>query len=105
MNTLLMLSGITAILCFMVNAVIPSWRHSKRTRELGCEQLPAKLDRLPFGIDSAIELSNADRNHMVPQEFMNINERMACSTFTQSFFGDTIVMTHEPKNIQTVLAL
>jgi len=87
-----------------VRKVLSHQHHVKLAREMGCKPPPIKPNRLPLGIDNAMDLSKADKEYKVPQAFMRVLENMGCETFVQSFFGTDIMVTHDPKNIQAVLA-
>lgn len=60
--------------------------------------------RLPWGLDHLIRLLKADKRHQVPQEVRKIYEETGRTTYLQRMPGTTNIVTHDPKNIQALLA-
>lgn len=99
----LLFSGVAALF-YILHAGISRWHHAKRARDLGCKPPPSKVNRLPLGIDGVLELNQADREHIVPQQVMKIFEEVGHSTFQRSLLGTTLIITNDPLNIRAILA-
>jgi hypothetical protein len=99
---LLLLSAFIAYT--FVNSYLTNRRHAKRAAELGCKPPLWRPYRWPLGTDMVWRLIQADKAHVVPDEFIKIANELGVSTWEQNLLGDPSFVTIDPKNIQAVLA-
>jgi hypothetical protein len=88
----------------LVNSYLTSRRHAQRAAELGCKPALWRPYRWPLGTDMVWRLIQADRNQVVPDEFIAIANEVGVATWEQNLLGDPSIVTIDPKNIQAILA-
>lgn len=93
-----------SILYFVLSLFVSARRHARQAKEWNCLPAPALKHKLPFGIDNVIRMLKADKEHRAPQETMDAYLQVNSPTFMQSLIGPPIIVTHDPKNVQAVLA-
>ncbi|EXJ95573.1 hypothetical protein A1O1_00695 [Capronia coronata CBS 617.96] len=81
-----------------------SRQHARRAKHLGCQPPHKHAYKLLFGLDTMMRMIQADKRHQVPQEAVKIYKEGGCPTFVLRMPGSTNITTHDPKNIQAVLA-
>ncbi|KAH8810845.1 cytochrome P450 family protein [Xylogone sp. PMI_703] len=104
MDQFIYLTFVLALSAFILYFLISHWRHKNAARRLGCKPLPAKANRLIFGIDNVLDMNRADKENTIPQQVMKQYEDMGRATFSLSLLGSTTIVTHDPVNIRAVLA-
>ncbi|KIX08002.1 uncharacterized protein Z518_02657 [Rhinocladiella mackenziei CBS 650.93] len=87
-----------------VDAFLSSRRHARQAKESGCQAPPRFRHKWPWGMDNVLRLIQADKEHRVPQEVMKTYHEAGHATFILTMPGRTNIVTHDPKNIQAVLA-
>ncbi|KAG9793281.1 Cytochrome P450 monooxygenase [Exophiala dermatitidis] len=78
--------------------------HARKAKELGAARPPMHAYKLPLGVDNLMRFIRADKKHKVPQEAMKVFEEAGRPTYLQRMPGTTNIITHDPKNIQALLA-
>ena len=95
-----------SIVYYIIASILSNRYHSRKARELGCQPAWQRPHRWPLGIDLVREVINADKNHVVPDYFLDVynNRTGKRSTWTQSMLGSWAYVTSDPKNVQAILA-
>lgn len=98
--------GLLLAFCFYYTAtLITSRRHSREAARLGCQPPLRRPHKLPWGIDFAYLLLEADRQKRAPDYFIELYESLGRpSTWLQLLAGSDNIMTVDPKNLQALLA-
>lgn len=97
-------AGVLYIVFLVVDRIVTERRIEAKGRALGCQNPPDEHSRLPFGIDSVKDSIAADREKLFPDFSIARAAKMGTYTWQMKLFGTRIFITHEPQNIQTILA-
>ncbi|PSR80330.1 cytochrome P450 [Coniella lustricola] len=103
----LVVAGLVAVsyLAFLVvDSLVTSHRRAGKAREWGCEQPARQALTKPWGIDKVQDAMAADRIKQFPQYAFSQAVAMGRWTWMYKLFGAEIISTHEPQNIQAILA-
>lgn len=98
------IASVSYIVFRLLDHFVKAHRVAARTREWGCKEPPLEPFRLPFGIDNVKEALKADEEKVWPHWFSSRAEKLGVYTWKYYLFGKRIISTHEPQNIQAVLA-
>ncbi|CAN8102777.1 unnamed protein product [Discula destructiva] len=98
------IAGVSYIVYLVLDSIVTRRRIAAKSRELGCQDPPQEHFRLPFGIDNVQAAMAADRERNFPEWIRGRAEKMGTYTWQISLFGQRIIGTHEPQNIQAILA-
>lgn len=99
-----------ALFLHMIHALYASWHYSRKARSLGCLNLPLLPSMDPIGVTHLLQSLSADRVKLLPELFerrfrtMSELQKGYVSTFMIRSLGQHIVITADPKNIQSLLA-
>ncbi|KAJ5569832.1 uncharacterized protein N7459_009262 [Penicillium hispanicum] len=94
----------------IIRMVLGSWQASRQAHKLGCQNVPMYPCKDPFGIDSVKQSLAADRAKLIPElaerrvRIVSEQENRYVTTFTLRNLGRDLIITIDPKNVQTVLA-
>lgn len=100
-----LLLPILAIIYKGIASYIKCYYDDRKAFARGCELAHNRYYKYPAGIDLVTRMFEADKRNQVPNEFEKIFEEMpTATTMQQFFFGDRILNTVDPKNIQALLA-
>lgn len=98
-----LLVGVSYVVFQLLNKVFESRRRTMKARQLGCKEPPHEINRLPFGLDRALDAMKADKKEMF-LDWIGSRNAVGVHTSKYSMFGQTNVFTTEPKNVQAILA-
>lgn len=94
----------------LLHSVYFTWRHTQKSRKLGCEAAPLYPSQDPFGVSTLLETLDAAREKLLPQlaerrvAFLSRRHDRYVSTFRICQAGRENLLTADPKNIQAMLA-
>ncbi|EXJ89597.1 hypothetical protein A1O3_02664 [Capronia epimyces CBS 606.96] len=94
----------SAVVFAAINALRSSRHRARISQQLGCQAAPMHHHNLPLGADTVVRLIQAGNQHKIPQEVVKLYEETGHPTYMQRLLGSTIIVTHDPKNIQAMLA-
>lgn len=94
------------VLYLTIRSYHRQWQYKRRSAAQGCKLPPVRPYKYPGGIDMIQRLFDADYRHQIPNEIEKIcfQDMRGITTFRQYVFGEMIIQTNHPSNIQTVLA-
>jgi hypothetical protein len=95
-----------SVVYFIIASFLSNRYHARKARELGCQPAWERPYRLPLGIDLVKEVMDADKNHIVPNYFLEVyNVKVGKrTTWIQNMLGSYGYITSDPKNVQAILA-
>ncbi|EXJ60322.1 hypothetical protein A1O7_04474 [Cladophialophora yegresii CBS 114405] len=95
-----------SVVYFIIASFLSNRYHARKARELGCQPAWERPYRLPLGIDLVKEVMDADKNHVVPNYFLDVynNKAGKRATWSQNMLGSYGYVTSDPKNVQAILA-
>lgn len=99
-----------AIFLHIIHTLYASWHFSRKAHSLGCLGLPLLPCMDPIGVTHLLQSLSADRVKLLPELFerrfrtMSELQKRYVSTFMIRNLGQYIVITADPKNIQSLLA-
>ncbi|KAJ5890297.1 Cytochrome P450 E-class CYP52 [Penicillium tannophilum] len=94
----------------LLHSVYFTWRHTQKSRKLGCEEAPLYPSQDPFGVSTLLETLDAAQEKLLPQlaerrvAFLSRRHDRYVSTFRICQAGRENLLTADPKNIQAMLA-
>lgn len=98
------IAGVSYVVFLVLDLVVTNRRIANKARELGCQDPPLEPFRLPFGIDNVQEAWAADGEQLFMDWFVKRANKMGVYTWAYRLFGKKMISTHEPQNIQSILA-
>lgn len=98
------IAGVSYVLFLLLDRIVTSHRIATKARELGCQDPPFEAFRLPLGIDNVQEAWAADAEQQFMDWFTQRAKKMGVNTWSYRLFGRKLISTHEPQNIQAILA-
>lgn len=98
------IAGLSYVLFSLLDRIVANHRIANKARELGCQDPPLERFRLPLGIDNVQEAWAADTEQQFMDWFMQRAKKMGVNTWSYRLFGRKLISTHEPQNIQAILA-
>lgn len=83
-----------------------AWQYGRKAAARGCKIPPTRPYKYPGGLDLIARVSKADQAHTIPTYFEDINfkELPGVTTHRAYIFGDLLLFTIHPENIQALLA-
>jgi hypothetical protein len=95
-----------SVVYFIIATFLSNRYHARKARELGCQPAWERPYRLPLAIDLVKEVLDADKNHIVPNYFLEVyNVKVGKrQTWIQNMLGSYGYITSDPKNVQAILA-
>lgn len=96
--------GVSYLVFRFLDSVLTSHRRAARAREWGCDKPRQQALRLPLGIDKVRAAIAADQRKHFLQFLVAQAEQVGRWTFMYRIFGTEVITTHEPQNIQALLA-
>lgn len=96
--------GVSYVVLAVLDRIVTNHRIAKKARELGCQDPPHEQFRLPFGIDNVQSAMAADREQLFLDWVTSRAKKIGAYTWTYKLMGKKIIATHEPANIQAILA-
>lgn len=104
MSIYLILAGLL-IVAFIGRRISKNIRRRRAAKQLNCQPVTRRQNRLPFGFDFIQEIAAADKADAVPIHFEDVAKKMApATTWQMDLFGKTSMMTIEPNNVKALLA-
>lgn len=98
------IAGVSYVVFLLLDRIVTKRRIATKARELGCQDPPEEHFRLPFSIDAVQRSIAADREKLFPSFVQSRAEKMGVYTWKMKIFGAKVFITHEPQNIQALLA-
>lgn len=98
------IAGVSYVVFRLLDHFVTARRIAAKARELGCEEPPEERFKLPFSIDLVRAATKADREKAFPHFVLARAKKMGVYTWSYKIFGVKIIVTHEPQNIQAILA-
>lgn len=98
------LAGISYVIFWILNQLVTAHRYRARAREWGCQEPILETHKLPFNIDLVQTAMQADKEKLFPDLIFRRAQALGVYTWRYYLFGARVISTHEPKNIQTILA-
>lgn len=98
------IASISYVVFMVLDHYITARRLAAKAQELGCQEPPLEETRLPFGIDSVKAAMAADKEKLFPDWLTSRANKMGVYTWRLNLFGKRLIITHEPQNIQAILA-
>lgn len=94
------------ILYLVLRSYYNAWVYNRKAAARGCKPAALRPYKYYGGVDMIIRAFAADKEHTLPTMFNEIcfKEMAGIRTFRQYFFGDLLLFTVEPTNIQALLA-
>lgn len=95
---------------FLLYPLLIRLRNARKSRTLGCGEVPPLPSGLLFGLSNLREVLQADREKLVPvlfeKRFQTVSEQEGRSvlTFKARQVGREFITTADPRNIQALLA-
>lgn len=96
--------GVSYIAFQLLSHIVTRYKIASKARELGCQDPPFERFRLPLGIDNVQEAWAADGEQQFMNWFQQRANKMGVYTWSYKLFGKKMISTHEPQNIQAILA-
>lgn len=89
-----------------IRSYYKAWQYVRKASKFGASPPADRTYKYPGGLDMVKRVFDADMRHTIPTEFERIAfEEMANSpTWRTYFFGDLLLFTIDPENIQALLA-
>lgn len=105
----LVLAGVAPlayIIYFLIERIVTAHRREAKARDLGCQEPIPDPEWIwwKFGIDIIRSAMNADVEQRFPDYVLDRARHMGVYTWRYRIFGNRVVTTHEPENIQALLA-
>lgn len=98
------IAGVSYVVFRALDHIITARRVAAKAAEWGCKEPPAQHSRLPLGLDRVRAAMHADREKLFPEFMVSQAEAMGAYTWSFKLFGTKGLSTHEPENIQAMLA-
>ncbi|KAF3768116.1 cytochrome P450 [Cryphonectria parasitica EP155] len=96
--------GGSYLVFLLLDYIITSRRVAAKAEEWGCKEPPEQRNRLPLGIDKVMDSMAADEKKLFPEYMVGQADKMGVYTWSYRLFGTKIISTHDPQNIQAILA-
>lgn len=83
-----------------------AWQYARKSVEFGTGKPADRTYKYPGGLDMIMRVFDADKHHTLPTEFerITLDEMLNHPTWRTYFFGDLLLFTIDPENIQAILA-
>lgn len=98
------IAGVSYVVFLVLDSIVTKRRIAAKGRELGCQDPPEEKFRLPFSIDAVQDAIAADKDKLFPLFVQSRAEKMGTYTWKMKLFGEKVFISHEPQNIQAILA-
>ena len=87
-----------------ISSFLTARRHAQKAVQRGCKPPKQRPYTWPLGVEFMLRLVKADKEKVLPDEFLRIARELGVPTWEQNFLGDHAIVTLDPKNIQAILA-
>lgn len=98
------LASVSYVVFWILDSIVTNRRIAAKARELGCQDPPEEHFKLPWSIDLVQRALAADKAKVFPSYMQARAEKMGVYTWKMQLFGAKVFATHEPQNIQALLA-
>ncbi len=102
--TILSIAIILYMICAWVSKHFQERKYASKAKRLGCQSLLAPSRKWLFGVDRIYQNIRANKADLLLELIHERYRAVNSNTYTYSLFGNKVIATAEPQNIQAILA-